>query len=333
MRNPYVAFFLLLFLASACVPARKMEECNAKNATLQRSNDEMAKQLKEMQARDAVQTEDIAAIKRQINNLKEDTASLGRDLRNYVRLNNSLNEKQDQLMRANEQLASNNIQENVKLRGDLSSVQTRLDEKEKRLNELDSQLKAREANNQKLQNDLMDREAKVKELSRIINQRDSALNALQASVTKALTGFASSGLTVEQRDGRVYVSLSEKLLFQSGKTDVDPRGQQAVKQLAAVLSQNPDLNVMVEGHTDNVPYKGGSGAIKDNWDLSVLRATNVVKILQANSTIDPRRISAAGHGQYLPKVENTSADNRAANRRTEISLAPKLDALYQLIKK
>jgi chemotaxis protein MotB len=135
---------------------------------------------------------------------------------------------------------------------------------------------------------------------------------------------------VHEKNGKVYVSLEEKLLFETGQWQVDPRGQEAIRQLSNVLAENTDINIMVEGHTDNVPMRG-SGAVKDNWDLSVMRATAVTKILTQNEAIDPARIIAAGRSKYIPLEENETAEGRQMNRRTEIILTPKIDELLKII--
>jgi len=143
-------------------------------------------------------------------------------------------------------------------------------------------------------------------------------------------GFEGKGLTVHMKDGKVYVSLEEKLIFASGKWDVSNEGVAALKDLAKVLEKNPDISILIEGHTDNVPLSS-QNQVKDNWDLSTMRATSIVKILLANGKIDPKRLVASGRGEYLPVVPNNSPANKAKNRRTEIILSPKLDELMQII--
>ena len=168
------------------------------------------------------------------------------------------------------------------------------------------------------------------ELQQILDRKDSAVNALKNKVSNALLGFEGQGLTVEMKNGKVYVSLDEKLLFRSGSYQVDPKGKQALNQLGTVLERNPDVNIMIEGHTDDVPYRGG-GALKDNWDLSVMRATSVLKILLDNSRIEPSRLTAAGRGEYQPVDPANTAGARSRNRRTEIILTPKLDELLRIL--
>jgi chemotaxis protein MotB len=137
-------------------------------------------------------------------------------------------------------------------------------------------------------------------------------------------------LTVEQKNGKVYVSLDEKLLFKSGKWEVDPNGQNALKKLAAVLEKNEDINVLIEGHTDDVPF-GGNGNIADNWDLSAKRATAIVKIILANSKVKPQRLMAAGRGEFMPIDPQKTTEARQKNRRTEIILSPKLDEVLKML--
>ena len=145
-----------------------------------------------------------------------------------------------------------------------------------------------------------------------------------------MLGFEGKGLTITQKNGKVYVSLDESLLFASGSTKVEDKGVEAIKKLAKVLEQEQEINILVEGHTDDVPMKG-SGDIKDNWDLSVMRATSIVKIITGNSKVNPIRITAAGRGEYFPIDPSKTAEARKKNRRTEIILVPKLDELLKVL--
>ena len=180
------------------------------------------------------------------------------------------------------------------------------------------------------QSELDARSRKVAELEQMLRAREEAINALRAKVSDALLGFEGKGLSVSVRDGKVYVSMDDKLLFRSGSFELNPDGARAVKDLASVLAQNPDINVMVEGHTDDVPYKP-NGQLRDNLDLSAKRATTVVRLLLTNKDIAPARIIAAGRGESLPVDPGKTAEARAKNRRTEIILTPKLDELMQLM--
>jgi chemotaxis protein MotB len=183
----------------------------------------------------------------------------------------------------------------------------------------------------KLSDDLKKREQRLKEVEEILKKRDAATNELKAKLQEALLGFTKNGLTVEIKNGKVYVSLTDKLLFPSGSIIIDEKGKQALTQLATVLKQQPEINIAVEGHTDSQKINN-LGQIKDNWDLSVLRSTSVVRFLTEEQKVESVRMTATGKGQYQPLGPNTSAESRSKNRRIEIVLSPKLDELYDLIK-
>lgn len=177
---------------------------------------------------------------------------------------------------------------------------------------------------------LNERSRRVNELEDMLRSREEAINAIRRKVTDALTGFDGKGLSISIKNGNVYVSMDDKLLFRSGSFEIDPNGARAVHDLATVLAQNPDINVMVEGHTDDVPYRP-NGQLRDNLDLSAKRATTVVRLLLENKGIAPSRIIAAGRGESLPVASGKTSEARAKNRRTEIILTPKLDELMQLM--
>jgi chemotaxis protein MotB len=182
-----------------------------------------------------------------------------------------------------------------------------------------------------LSSDLQKREERLKEVEEALKKRDAATNALKDKLQQALLGFQQSGLTVDIRDGKVYVSLADKLLFPSGSIVIDEHGKLALQQLAAVLNKELDINIAVEGHTD-IKKVINLGQIKDNWDLSVLRATSVTRYLTEVQKIDPKRLTATGKSQYQPIDPGVTPDALAKNRRIEIVLSPKLDELYNLIK-
>ena len=183
----------------------------------------------------------------------------------------------------------------------------------------------------KLSDDLAAREKRLKEVEDVLRKRDEATSALKEKLNQALLGFKKSGLTVDIKNGKVYVSLMDKLLFPSGSIIIDEKGKQALTQLAGVLKQQPEINIAVEGHTDNQKINN-LGQIKDNWDLSVLRATSVVRYLTSNENVDGIRMTATGKGEFQPLDSNATPDGRSKNRRIEIVLSPKLDELYNLIK-
>ena len=183
----------------------------------------------------------------------------------------------------------------------------------------------------KLSSDLQKREQRLKEVEEILRKRDEATSQLKEKLQQALLGFTKNGLTVEIRNGKVYVSLTDKLLFPSGSIVIDEKGRQALSQLADVLKQQPEINIAVEGHTDSQKITN-LGQIKDNWDLSVLRSTSVVRYLTEVSKVESVRMTATGKGEFQPLDTNSTPEGRSRNRRIEIVLSPKLDELYDLIR-
>ena len=155
---------------------------------------------------------------------------------------------------------------------------------------------------------------------------------MKNSIAKALTGFTDKGLSVELRNGKVYVMLEERLLFATGSTVVDEKGAEALKALAKVLETDLSTDILIEGHTDNVPMKG-TGEVKDNWDLSVMRATAVVKIITSNSKVSPSRLTAAGRGEFNPLDNTNTVEGRKKNRRIEVIITPKLDEIFKVLEK
>jgi len=239
--------------------------------------------------------------------LQSDTARLHRELAD---LHRSYNELNDNLVATNK----------------------KLDASGKRLDDLNTQYNATSNKVTKLSGDLAAREARLKEVEDVLRKRDEATNALKDKLQKALLGFTQNGLSVDIRNGKVYVSLTDKLLFPSGSIVIDDKGKEALKQLAAVMDKEPDINMAVEGHTDNKKVKN-LGQIKDNWDLSVMRATSVTRYLTEFEHIDPHRLTATGKSEFQPIDEGDTPEALAKNRRIEIVLSPKLDELYNLITK
>jgi chemotaxis protein MotB len=193
---------------------------------------------------------------------------------------------------------------------------------------LSSDLAAKQAELAEKEELLKNREERLKTLEEIVRKQDELMNALTNRVKDALTGFDADELSVEMRDGKVYVSMSDKLLFKSGSDKVEPKGEEALQKIAGVMTKNQDINLAIEGHTDSIPIK--MNCFEDNWDLSVARATSVVRILTDNS-VDPKRLTASGKGEFSPKADNTTREGRAKNRRTEIVLSPKLNEIIELL--
>jgi len=211
---------------------------------------------------------------------------------------------------------------NEKYNGLLSESSSQSDQYNKTLKEKSNELTQKE----KL---LADREKALKEMQQIITRKDSITNRLNDILRNALLGFNSEELSVEIKNGKVYVSMSDKLLFKSGSVAVESKGVEALQVLADVLNKNADIDILVEGHTDSIPIK--TALFKDNWDLSVVRATSIVRLLSQDYKVSSTRVTASGKGEFFPKATNSTPEGRAKNRRTEIILSPKMDELMNLL--
>ena len=236
----------------------------------------------------------------------------------------------------------------VALEETLEETEDSLNQKQQKLEQLESSLdllkqnsetalkeriKENEALMEKIaerENELADRMAQVDELDGLITRQQEAMRNLKEKLSDALLNFEDKGLTVEARDGKVYVSMENKLLFKSGSWTVGADGRLAIEELGNVLADNPDIAILIEGHTDNIPYSG-KGPLKGNWDLSTKRATAIVNQLLENPNILPQNLTAAGRGEYLPIAPNSTREGRAANRRIEVVLSPQLDEIKQII--
>ena len=201
--------------------------------------------------------------------------------------------------------------------------------KEDQLSKLSASLSSKEEELKIAQENLEARSNRVQELESIINKKIYS-HFFKAVYFKSSYRLEGDGLTIEQRNGKVYISLEEALLFASGKYEVNNGGVEALNKLADVLAYQKNLEILVEGHTDSIPFKG-RGLVADNWDLSVLRATNVVKVLTQNSNLNPLQLTAAGRAEFLPIASNETSDGRSANRRIEMILSPNLDDLFKLL--
>ncbi|UJH89968.1 OmpA family protein [Antarcticibacterium sp. 1MA-6-2] len=312
-----IKFFLSVLvtglLFTSCVSSKVHKDLQSQYDSLQEKNQKLSTDLKETKVK---AEKDLASLREEYNAMLAEKNKIQTDLETTRSQLKSLTESYDAL----EANSSSALAENSKRNRDLIA---QLDEKEKTL-------AAEQARLEKLQKDLAARSSRINELEGLIAAKDAKMNALKTAVSNALTNFEGKGLTVEQRDGKVYVSMENKLLFNSGSWAVNAEGKKAVQQLGAVLAQNPDIAVLIEGHTDNVPY-GGSGQLQDNWDLSTKRATAIVQILRENNKIDPQNLTAAGRGEYAPVASNETSEGKAKNRRIEVILTPKLDEISQLL--
>lgn len=325
---------LILF---SCVPQRRYLEAKQKKMECEQSS----KFYKEQLRKDTIKITELSAeaikMTKEITALKKDTTLLGNSLRKLTKQYDKIDAMNDELLKKQKMRSAQDAQEIRSLLADLQKAKEDLQAKEDALKELEKALNLKKKNLDELTTQLDTKDSilnaknkKLIELQNILSRKDSAAKALRDKVNNALLGFKKDGLDVEMKNGKVYVSLQEKLLFKSGKWDIDPKGQKALKNLAKVLEKNPDINIVVEGHTDNLAYKG-SGNIDDNWDLSAKRATSIVKFLLKSSKINPNQLTASGHGEFMPVVTNDTKEGRAKNRRTEIILTPKLDELFKIM--
>lgn len=326
----YLPILVIAATVFSCVPARKFEETKNKYKRCEEEAVELKSANRSLETENTEMKAQLLEIKKRITALENDTAVLGTSLKQMTKNYDKINETYEVLLQNNKDLLSGNMAETKKLSGQLQLTQEELQKKEDALKALGRDLEAKKQDLESLNSELKKREARVSELEDVLKKKDQAVNDLKKKVSDALLGFENNGLTVTQKHGKVYVSLEEQLLFSSGSTKVEAKGVEALKKLARVLDQNQDINVLIEGHTDDVPM-GGSGAIKDNWDLSVIRATSILKIITSNSQVDPKRLTAAGRGEFMPVDPAKTPEARKKNRRTEIILTPKLDELLQIL--
>ena len=317
---PLVGLLTALCLAfTGCVSTKQYEalqsqldEAEAENASLRLSRQdaeissrELEGELAKLTGQNASLNEDVERIGSQAKLLREEVARL-------TELNEALTDQSSGRL-------SNIAEENRQLLEDVMRIREELQEREDRLNRLERDLNEKSAL-------LEARSQRVEELESLLEARERAAEALRARLAEALLGFQGKGLNVEQRNGKVYVSMEAQLLFPSGSAQVDPRGREALVGLAEVIAEQTDLEIVVEGHTDTDQVRSTS-IPRNNWELSVLRATAVVSILLETPGVDPSMLSASGRSEYHP----VDASDKAKNRRIEVILAPNLDSLYELI--
>lgn len=329
MRKIYILISAFIVMSS-CVSTRQFREVNDKSSTLERERDALMAENERLTVENTEMKSKMDFVADRQQQFSDDSLAMRQEISALQSTRNQLQQRLDDLQSTHEALLKGNARETRRLLSQLQNTQSDLQTKEDQLRELERNVNAGQQDLLRMGAELEARNQRLAELERILNKKDSAVNALKENVSKALMGFEGQGLTVEMKNGKVYVSMDEKLLFRSGSYVVDARGRQALSDLAGVLVSNRDVNIMIEGHTDDVPYRSGS-VIKDNWDLSVLRATSVLKILLEGGKIDPERLTAAGRGEFQPVAEGKSATARSRNRRTEIILTPRLDELFKIL--
>ena len=322
----------LLFAGSqltSCIPPKQVEELKTKYEACDEERDFLNGEKQSLETENTELKAEVEKLKGQMVQIEKDTIKSAQRVRKAMRDLDQLRETNEELKRLQDELQTGSAAENRKLLAELQVKMEELQEKEDALKRLEMELNRKKENLDLLRAELEAREKRVKELEDLLAQKDAAVRALKERIKAALSGFADKGIVVEQRNGRVYVSMEAKLLFASGSTAVGAQGKEAVIQLAKALEGIEDLTILVEGHTDDDPIK--TSRINDNWDLSVMRSTAVVRIMMENSSIDPAILTAAGRGEFFPIAPNDTPENKAKNRRIEVILTPNLDKLFELI--
>jgi chemotaxis protein MotB len=315
----------------SCVSSKQFREVQSQKDRLQNQRDSLVGLNDKLTVENTEISSQLDKMRDELEALKREKSAMTQDLDRLKKDYQIMKRGYYEMQQAQASLVKGNNRETKRLLKQLQTTQDELQSREDKLREMNRVMDEKKKALDELQYEVDKRNARLLELEKMLNEKDKMMNDLKRKVSKALMGFENDGLTITQKNGNIYVSMDEKLLFKSGSYKVDIRGEQAIGKIARVLEQHQDINIMIEGHTDNVPYRSSSGQIEDNWDLSVKRATTIVKLLLKNSTINPKRVTAAGRGEFFPVDPANTPEARQKNRRTEIILAPNLDELYNLI--
>lgn len=311
-RAPLSACAAAVLLLAGCVPMSQFTEVRDDRDALDQSAAELTEQVQALRLAVAEKDGQLREDARRMDELKADTSGLGSRLRQCELRNDELEELNALLSAELDDKRSSSGAEQAALLAELQRIRANLQFQQDSLYALEQDLKAREA--------------KVAELSRLLDAQKAAGAALKERLSDALFAFRNKGLEVEERDGKVYVRLSSKLLFASGSTAIDPEGRKALADLARAIEDENGFEVVVEGHTDDVAFSSASSP-RNNWELSVLRATAVVEVLTSSSSLKPEVLTAAGRSEYHPR----DPQDRNRNRRIEVVLSPQLGSLYELL--
>ena len=316
MLNKFFLIITTLVLTISCVSPKVYKNLETKYSNVKKEYDLLSEDYGKLQNTLAGLEKSLAGLQADYDKTLQQRNKFQNDFDVLKVSYDNLKASYDALEQNSTKAIAENSRKNRELLAQLEAKEQALASESMRLNTLEKELEARSN--------------RIVELERVIAMKDKAMTNLKNAITKALTDFEGKGLTIEQRDGKVYVSMENKLLFRSGSWAVGSQGRQAVEQLGMVLADNPDIAILIEGHTDNVPYKGNS-QLRGNWDLSTKRATAIVNILRENLNIYPENLTAAGRGEYAPIASNDTAEGKAKNRRIEVVLTPKLDELSRLL--
>ena len=321
---------LSIFLISSCITPKVYNELLDKHEIAKKNLTKNEKLILELRENLDDNERDITNLNALVEQLRKDSIALNNDLVSCQKKYDDLSTTYDLLTSKSSRYMAEKAKETKELLNQLETTQSELFAKEDQLNKSTLELEEKERKLLDSQNELELRSLRVAELEAIINRKDSMVTALKQKISKALIGLEGDGLTIEQRNGKVYISLEEDLLFASGKYEINQTGRQALDKLSDALSYQKDLEILVEGHTDSIPLSG-RGLVKDNWDLSVMRATSVVKRLTSNTNLDPTQLIAAGRSEFVPISSNETSEGRGENRRIEMILSPNLDDLFKLL--
>lgn len=316
MLKRFIFLSVITLTTTSCVSSKLYKELEGKYNTLKSDYDELSgnNDLEILQKKELEQQ--LNALQASFDEVQSERNQLAQEV-------DALRKKYDNLdaaYTALEQNSSKSIEENAQKNRELLA---QLEAKEQALAAENDRLMRLEA-------DMQERAQRIAELEALISAKDQAMTDLKNAISNALTAFEGKGLTIEQRDGKVYVSMENKLLFRSGSWAIGAEGKKAIRQLGNVLGENPDIAVLIEGHTDNVPFSSG-GQVANNWDLSTKRATAIIAILSENKNINLENLTAAGRSEYAPIASNETSEGKAKNRRIEVVLTPKLDEISKLL--
>jgi chemotaxis protein MotB len=312
MNRIFLSAFLLFIFSSCIVSKKKYDDLLAQKLRTEADLADRNTQL------DQANT-DLSGLNEKLLQLTEDTTSLGIGIRNNSQKLAGLEKEHDLLNAHYKSLLSNS----GRMNRDLAQQQ-------QQLLDIQENLERTRNLNDSLSNSLAEREKKVKELEQVLANKDKAVLDLKNMISNALLNFKENDISVTVKNGKVYVSLAEQLLFGSGSIQIDNKGVSALQQLAKAIKDQKDINIMVEGHTDNVPVSKKSAYMNDNWDLSVMRATSITRIL-VKAGVSPEQITASGRSEYVPLARNESPADKQKNRRTEIIITPDLDELFRIL--
>ena len=330
MKNITLLYLCSLLLFTSCVTPKIHNALLYENERNRKNLQKTEKKALALGSELEEAEQQLIFLKERIEGLLNDSTQNGKSLELLRSRYNELSDTYDLLASKNTRYMSDKAKEIKSLLDQLEETQSLLFTKEDELNKLSNSLTNKEQQLTQSTLELEQRTQRVQELETIINKKDSMVTALKDRISRALIGLEGDGLLIIQKNGKVYISLEEDLLFASGKYQINKSGISALDKLSTVLATQDDLDILVEGHTDSIPLNG-QGIIKDNWDLSVMRATSVVKELTKNTDLDPLQLTAAGRAEFMPIKDNRTQEGRSANRRIEMIVSPNLDDLFKLL--